>query len=139
ILAASHRSGFMRFAMHRRAGWLCVAGAILLLNGCGPGRSGRPVRGETLFTLLPAAFTGIDFENRLADTEALNVSTYRNYCNGGGVGIGDFNNGGLADVYLTANQLDSRLYRNRGGFRFDDVTERAGVAGAKAWKTGVSV
>ena len=44
--------------------------------------------GQTLFTLLPSSYTGVHFENRLTDTRDLNVFTYRNYYNGGGVAIG---------------------------------------------------
>ena len=95
--------------------------------------------GETLFTRLPASATGIDFGNRLADTEEVNVFTYRNYYNGGGVGIGDVNGDGLPDVYLTANQQPNKLFLNKGDFQFEDVTEQAGVGGERAWSTGVSV
>src|SRR5690606_36543655 len=59
--------------------------------------------------------------------------------NGGGVGLGDFDGDGRLDVYLTANQAPNRLYLNRDGFRFEDVTEAAGVGGARAWATGVAV
>lgn len=116
---------------------------LILLAACGgdakkarrAGRVDVPV--EKLFTLLPASYTGIDFENRLTDTRDFNVFTYRNYYNGGGVGIGDVNGDGLPDVFLTANQLDNRLYLNRGDFWFEDVTKQARVAGRKAWSTGV--
>ena len=96
-------------------------------------------RAETLFSRLPASATGIDFENRLVDTEEVNVFTYRNYYNGGGVGIGDVNGDSLPDIYLTANQQPNKLFLNRGDFRFEDVTEKAGVGGERAWSTGVSV
>ncbi len=94
--------------------------------------------GETLFTKLPPAYTGLDFANDLTFSEDFNVFTYRNYYNGGGVGLGDVSGDGLPDLYLTANQLPNRLYLNRGGFRFEDVTEVAGVAGRREWSTGVS-
>ena len=97
------------------------------------------VEADRLFTRLPASYTGLDFENRLVDTEEVNVFTYRNYYNGGGVGIGDVNGNGLPDVYLTANQGPNRLFLNKGDFRFEDVTEEAGVGGERAWSTGVSV
>ncbi len=123
-------------------GWLGRGALVALLGivaaACGPDpRTEIPVR--SLFTRLPASYTGIAFENRLTDTEAFNVFTYRNYYNGGGVGIGDVNGDGLPDLYLTANQQPNRLYLNRGGFRFEDVTDRAGVAGTRAWSTGVSL
>ena len=107
---------------------------ILLGSGCRTSEEG-----EALFTRLPPSETGIHFENGLEDTEEVNVFTYRNYYNGGGVGIGDVNGDGLPDVYLTANQQPNKLFLNKGGFEFEDVTERAGVGGERAWSTGVSV
>ncbi|HET6567197.1 MAG TPA: VCBS repeat-containing protein [Rhodothermales bacterium] len=94
---------------------------------------------DKLFTLLPASYTGIDFENRLEDTDEFNVFTYRNYYNGGGVGIGDFNGDDLPDIFLTANQLPNRLYLNRGDMRFEDVTRHARLSDEKPWSTGVAV
>ncbi|WP_420455972.1 CRTAC1 family protein [Rubrivirga sp.] len=98
---------------------------------------------DTLFTSLTASETGLDFENRIEESQELNVFTYRNFFNGGGVGIGDVDGDGRPDVYLTANMGPNRLFLNRtepgGPVRFQDVTEAAGVAGTKAWSTGVSV
>jgi len=95
--------------------------------------------GETLFTQLPAAHTNVDFTNELTYTEDTNVFTYRNYHNGGGVAIGDFNGNGYQDLYFTSNQDDNRLYLNKGDWWFEDVTASAGVAGTRAWSTGVAV
>ncbi len=83
--------------------------------------------------------TGIDFRNDLTYTEALNPYTYRNFYNGGGVGIGDFNNDGLVDIYFTGNLVENRMYLNRGNFSFEDVTDRAGVGCPDSWSTGVAV
>ncbi len=83
--------------------------------------------------------TQIDFENRLTSTDDFNIYKYRNFYNGGGVGIGDVNNDGLPDLYLTANMQPNRLYLNRGDWRFEDVTTAAGVGGERAWSTGVSM
>ena len=114
--------------------------ALLLVAGCSkPVHHIDHVDVEKLFTLMPAGFTGIDFTNRLHETRDFNVFTYRNYHNGGGVAIADFNNDGLADIYFTANQEPNRLYLTEGGFRFRDVTDDAGVGGRRAWTTGVSV
>ena len=65
-----------------------------------------------LFTLLPSEITGIKFENRLANETKFNVFKYRNYYNGGGVAIGDVNNDGLPDIYLTANHLPIKAIFN---------------------------
>ena len=123
-----------------------VALAAFVCAGCGgaePSRTkaDRPAveAGETLFTKLPAAHTNVDFTNTLTYTEDTNVFTYRNYHNGGGVAIGDFNGDGRQDLYFTSNQEDNRLYLNRGDWWFEDVTDAAGVAGTRAWSTGVAV
>ncbi|MEM1271403.1 MAG: CRTAC1 family protein, partial [Bacteroidota bacterium] len=115
---------------------------LLVLAGCasGPSKEGRPsIPAEQVFTSLPASYTGVSFENQLEDTEEFNVFTYRNYFNGGGVGIGDFNGDGRPDVYLSANQLPNELYLNEGDFFFREVAEEAGVDGKRAWATGVAV
>lgn len=93
----------------------------------------------TLFKSLSADSTGIDFSNNLTFDEKFNVFTYRNFYNGGGVAIGDVNNDGLADIYFTANLLSNKLYINKGNFQFEDVTEKAGVKGSRAWSTGVAM
>lgn len=94
---------------------------------------------KTLFTEIESEDSGIDFTNKLTFDNDFNIYTYRNYYNGGGVALGDINNDGLIDVYLSANMLPNKLYLNKGNFQFDDITDRAGVAGTKAWSTGVSM
>ncbi|MCE2895222.1 MAG: VCBS repeat-containing protein [Flammeovirgaceae bacterium] len=89
--------------------------------------------------MLPADSTGIVFSNQLSFSEKFNIYTYRNFYNGGGVGIADINNDGLVDIYFTANQLPNKLFLNKGNFKFEDITTKAGVAGTKAWSTGVSM
>jgi hypothetical protein len=111
---------------------------LLVLGACGKKTDRETPAGPVLFADLPADSTGIRFENRVTDTQTFNIFNYRNFYNGGGVAIGDVNNDGLADVYLTANQADNKLFLNRGNFRFEDVTAGAGVAGTKAWSTGVT-
>ena len=91
------------------------------------------------FELLPAETTGIQFSNDLVSTDDFNVYKYRNFYNGGGVAIGDINNDGLQDIYLTSNMNQNKLYLNKGNFQFEDITETAKVGGTKAWSTGVSM
>ncbi|MEL6922469.1 MAG: VCBS repeat-containing protein [Bacteroidota bacterium] len=93
----------------------------------------------TQFSLLPSEKTGIDFINQLEFQQDFNIYTYRNFFNGGGVGIGDVNNDGLMDIYFSANMLPNKLYLNKGNLKFEDITESAGVAGQRSWSTGVSM
>ena len=96
-------------------------------------------QGKTLFRLLDADRTGIDFINHLEYTESLNTYTFRNFYNGGGVGLGDFNNDGLLDIFFSGNLVANRLYLNTGSFRFEDISKRAGVSAKGVWTTGVSI
>lgn len=92
-----------------------------------------------LFTKLPSSTTGVQFENRLTETADLNVFTYRNFYNGGGVAIGDLDGDGLPEIMLTSNQGGPRLYRNLGKFHFRDITKESGITSAKgSWTTGVT-
>ena len=92
-----------------------------------------------MFELLDAARTGIDFQNRLPEDTSFNILNNLYYYNGGGVAAGDINNDGLPDLYFTSNREPDRLYLNKGDFRFEDVTEQAGVGGPPGWTTGVTM
>lgn len=98
-----------------------------------------PKPATTLFTRLPAAATGIDFTNTISYTESFNPYTFRNFFNGGGVAIGDINNDSLPDIFFCSNQQSNKLYLNKGNFRFQDITESAGVGSADVWSTGVTM
>ena len=94
---------------------------------------------NSLFEELSPFRTGVKFSNDLAYDENFNIFTYRNYYNGGGVGLGDINNDGLIDIFFNSNLEKNRLYLNKGDFKFEDITDFAGVAGTKSWSTGVSI
>ncbi|HSD33184.1 MAG TPA: VCBS repeat-containing protein [Gemmatimonadales bacterium] len=124
-----------------------MAGACLLAGCTGADRPPRggdartgaaPAVDGHLFTLLPAGYTGVGFENRLRDSRELNVFTYRNYYNGGGVALGDLTGDGLPELMLTSNLDGPRLYLNEGKFQFRDVTDEAAVRGTGFWATGVA-
>jgi hypothetical protein len=97
----------------------------------------RQNNSKALFTKLTSEETGITFANEITETRDFNVFRYRNFYNGGGVAIGDVNNDGLPDIFFTANQKKNKLFLNKGNFKFQDITDSAGVGGRKPWDTGV--
>lgn len=94
---------------------------------------------QALFKELPSDHTGIHFSNTITETPELNILTYEYIYNGGGTGVGDFNNDSLPDIYFTGNLVSNKLYINKGDFKFEDVTDKAGVTGNGRWCKGVSV
>ncbi|GGH02408.1 VCBS repeat-containing protein [Mucilaginibacter phyllosphaerae] len=93
----------------------------------------------TLFQLVPSSHSGIKFNNEIVENDSINPLDKLNIYNGGGVGIGDFNNDGLQDIYFIGNAVPNRLYLNKGDFKFADVTQKAGVGGKGGWGRGVAV
>src|SRR5215218_8602502 len=89
-------------------------------------------------SILPSSETGIDFKNTIVEDDSTNMFVNEYTYMGGGVGIGDFNNDGLQDVFFTGNQVSSKLYINKSNLRFEDITNKAGVS-TSTWCTGVSV
>ncbi|NNJ88271.1 MAG: VCBS repeat-containing protein [Eudoraea sp.] len=104
-------------------------GVFVLLLGCGK-------TGGDLFTNPPAKDTGISFSNDITETNDLNILDYLYFYNGGGVAIGDINGDDLPDIYFSGNQVKNKLYLNKGNLTFEDITEKAGVAGNSSWNTG---
>ena len=110
---------------------------IILSISCNSSKSN--LSEAPLFSLLDTKQTNIDFINKVEYTEEFNTYTYRNFYNGAGVGLGDFNNDGFQDIYFCSNQTGNKLYLNKGNFVFEDITEKAGVSCSGSWSTGVSV
>ncbi len=91
------------------------------------------------FKMLSSSQTGVTFANINKETPELNIITYEYFYNGGGVGLGDFNNDGLIDIYLSGNTEPGKLYLNKGNFKFEDITNKSGIKTRRGWKTGVSI
>ena len=99
-------------------------------------KSNKKDKSNLLFEQLEAETTGVDFANNLNETDSWNIIQYLYFYNGGGVAVGDINGDKLPDIYFTSNQGANKLYLNRGNFKFEDVTDKAGVADTEGWKTG---
>lgn len=115
-----------------------------MVAGCNPEE--RATDPNALFQLVPSRASGIDFNNRLAPDDTINILTFEYLYNGGGVGVGDFNNDGFPDIFFAGSQVPGKLYMNRGkplpeeeGFSFEDITESCGITRDKSWAFGVSV
>ncbi|MEC7265256.1 MAG: VCBS repeat-containing protein [Bacteroidota bacterium] len=95
-----------------------------------------------MFRMVSSRQSGITFSNDIKETEEMNILGYLYMYNGGGVAIGDINNDGLPDIYFSSNQKPNKLYLNKGGLEFEDITEKAHVGGGtstKNWTNGVTM
>src|SRR6266542_3647916 len=109
--------------------------ATLIIEGCNIKTSENK---GLYFTLLNSSETNIDFNNKITESDSVNVYDDEYMYNGSGVGTGDFNNDGLQDIFFAGSMVSSKLYINKGNFRFEDVTEKAGLQ-TNQWCTGVSI
>jgi hypothetical protein len=111
--------------------WLWLSVAFSCNQGASP---------PQLFRSLDSTQTNINFKNSLNDNDYPGILNYLYFYNGGGVAIGDINNDGLPDIFFTSNKKGgNKLYLNKGNYQFEDITEKAGVAGDADWCTGVTM
>lgn len=94
---------------------------------------------DTLFQLLDSKHTGIDFQNTITTDKEMNLLNFEYLYNGGGVGVGDFDNDGLPDLIFTGNMVESKIYLNKGNLKFEDVTESSAFDTKGKWCTGVAI
>src|SRR5438046_3928734 len=120
----------LRLSFHTRATLVPIVAAL----SCGHPSAGTP----PVFKLLSPTETGVTFANTITTSDSLNVRTVVYVYNVAGVAVGDIDNDGLPDIFFAGNMVSSRLYRNKGGMHFEDITRRAGVA-TKRWATGASM
>ncbi len=93
---------------------------------------------KKLFQLVASDHSGIHFNNAIIENDSINPIDVTNVYNGGGIGVADFNNDGLEDIYFTGNQVTNKLYLNKGQLQFEDITQKAGVDGMGKWFRGIS-
>ncbi len=102
---------------------------LAIFTGCG-NREGK------LFENPSSTETGIHFTNTITETDDLNILDYLYFYNGGGVAVGDINGDDLPDIFFSGNQVKNKMYLNKGNLKFEDITDKAGVAGSSTWNTG---
>ena len=119
----------MKFIPELLSIFICFS--VISLSSCNNKR--------TLFQQISSAQSGIHFNNKITESDSINPMDVVNIYNGGGVGIGDFNKDGLQDIFFTGNMVPCKLYLNKGHFNFEDITEKAGVAGMGRWARGASI
>lgn len=107
----------------------------LLVSTCNQ----NPGAESALFKTVPSSVSNVRFSNNLVETEDFNIIEYLYFYNGGGVALGDINNDGLLDIYISGNQTNNKLYLNKGNWQFEDISVKAGVESPGAWKTGVTM
>ena len=104
--------------------------ALFLLSSC---------KDQPLFSRLEVSDTGIDFSNRIVENDTLNILDFEYVYNGGGVGIADMNGDSLPDIIFSGNQVDSRIYLNKGNMKFEDVSKKAAFSNRGRWCSGASL
>lgn len=109
---------------------MLICGVFFMVNRCG---------NRTQFTEMQPDKTGITFVNTITETKHTNILTYEYTYNGAGVAVGDINNDQLPDIYFSGNTVLNALYRNKGQWKFEDITGQSHTAGRRDWKTGVTM
>jgi enediyne biosynthesis protein E4 len=104
--------------------------------------NGAPLADPTTKKTIPAK-TGAEYWNRLyhqksdgSFEDVTQKAGLQGVGYGMGVAVGDYDNDGFEDLYVTAYG-GNRLYHNNGDGTFSDVTQAAGIAG-NGWSTSAA-
>jgi enediyne biosynthesis protein E4 len=102
--------------------------SLVFLNSC---------KEKTLFEKLDPEHTGVHFSNRITENDSINILKFEYVYNGSGVGVADFNNDSIPDLFFSANQEKSKLYLGKGDLKYEDVSEKAQIDTKNRWAAGV--
>jgi hypothetical protein len=111
---------------------LLVFSGILCFTSCSPKKS-------PLFKKLSVSHTQIDFNNRIVESDTFNILTNEYIFNGGGVAVADFDNDGFSDLFFSGNQVENKLYLNKGDLKFQEVSQKTQTTAPNKWSTGIAV
>jgi len=95
--------------------------------------------GTKVFNKIAPEESGIHFNNVITETPFEHIYTFNYIYNGAGVGIADFDNDGLQDIYFVGNQVSDKLYKNKGNLKFEDVSESSGISKNRGWRSGITI
>src|SRR5437870_160149 len=121
----------------RTSGFLLFLNLLIGVISAQPSIAQRP--NHPLYQLVSTDQSGITFANIITETETFNSADFIYAYNGGGVAVGDINGDGLPDLYFTSSQGSNRLFLNKGNLRFEDISEKAGVADSEGLSFGVTM
>ncbi len=141
-----YQAASYRWALNRWLGLIAASASFVSANptnaqdwkdGDGFRSASLPVpkSGKAGFEKMDPEVSGLAFTNRVpVSLAAQNRITE----NGAGVALGDIDSDGLCDIYLCRIKGPNELYRNKGEWRFDKITEDAGVACGEQYSTGAA-
>jgi len=109
---------------------------LITLFSCKENESTEKNKTSLIFEKLDASASGINFSNDIIENDTLNYFEYPYLYLGAGISVGDINNDGLPDIYITGNLVSNKLYLNKGNLQFEDITDNAGVSANKKWCSG---
>lgn len=93
----------------------------------------------TLFTKVNKEESGINFRNKMEESLELNFLNYAYVYAGAGLAVGDIDKDGLEDIYFVSNMGPNKLYRNKGGLKFEDITAASKTQDFDGFSTGATM
>ncbi|MRH99128.1 hypothetical protein GH721_01165 [Kriegella sp. EG-1] len=108
---------------------------LVLLSAC------KKDKQTSRFEVVDSNYSKLIFNNQLFENDSINILDNEFVYNGAGIALGDLNNDGLDDIFLAGNQVDNKLFLNKGKLKFQDISKEAKVVKSDSliWSSGVSM